>query len=104
MDVAGFISKFIKDKDFMYEVFTHVPPEEVDQFKGNGQSQNDAGDGQSFKDVAHLCWYGAQAMGYGFTEEELTAEGDRQFGAMGGFAKFRFLLRMVKTYNKVAKR
>ena len=104
MDVAEFISKFIKDKDFMYEVFTHVPPEEVDQTRSDGQSQNDNSDGESFKDVAHLCSYGAKAMGYDFTEEELTAEGDRQLAAMGGFAKVRFLVRMAKTLNKATKR
>lgn len=88
----------MNDKNFMYEVFTHIP----DSMMQEGAAEKAVPDaqGQMGKMFGWYCWPGAQAMGCSFTEAELMAECDRQFKALGGFKKIKFGAGMIKTLGK----
>ena len=92
MDAKEFVSKAMNDTGYMLEVFKHLPDEMLqegaipEEFKG-----------QIGKVFGKYCWAGAQAMGVECTEEELIAECDRQYNALGGLAKVGFMPRMIKT-------
>ena len=93
MDVTEFVSKAMNDKAFMFEVFTHVP----DSMMGDNETSNPSDKGQVGMAFGRLCFPGAVALGCTFTEDELQLECDRQFGALAGFSKMRFVARMLRT-------
>lgn len=95
MNVTEFVSKAMKDKNFLFEVFTHIPDELLKANEGNEENKGNMG-----KVFATFLWPGAQAMGCAFSEDELTAECDRQVDALGGFGKAKFFVRMIKTLGK----
>jgi hypothetical protein len=100
VDVAEFVTKAMNDKAFMFEVFTHVP----DSMTEDNEPPNPDDKGQVGIAFGRLCFPGAVALGYPFTEDELLAECDRQFGALAGFGKMRFVARMLKTLRKAKPR
>ena len=93
MDVTEFVTKTMNDKAFMFEVFTHVPESTTE----DGGPSNPNEKGQMGIAFGRLCLPGAVALGCTFTEDELLTECDRQFNALAGFAKMRFVARMLKT-------
>lgn len=96
MNVTEFVTKVIKDKNFMFEVFTHVP----DEMLGENGVAKEGDQGQLGRVLGRYCWPGAQTMGCTFTEDELVAESDRQVSAIRGFGKAKFFVRMIKTLAK----
>ena len=94
MELGEFVSKAMNDRDFLLEVFKQIPDELVNE-KGAMPIAEDE-KGQMGKVFGRYCWPGAQAMGCTFTEDELVAECDRQFGELRGFAKVRFGARAFK--------
>ena len=96
VDVTEFVTKAMNDRDFMLEVFSYIPDS---MLKGEGPAGPDER-GQMGLVFGRICFPGAQAMGCTFTEEELTAESDRQFGMLKGFGKIKFGALMLKTLKK----
>ena len=96
MNVTEFVTKVMNDKNFMYEVFTHIPDSMMsEENQGNSDQQGELG-----KSFGKFCWPGAQAMGCTFAENDLVAECERQVNALRGFGKAKFLVRMIKTLGK----
>ena len=100
VNVTEFVTKTMNDNTFMYEVFTYVPDSMAE---GNGPSDPDV-KGQMGLVFGRLCFPGAVALGCTFTEDELLAECDRQFGALAGFSKMKLVARMLKTLRKAKPR
>jgi hypothetical protein len=59
MDVTEFVTKAMNDKDFMLEVFTHIP----ESMTRSEVTSNPDARGQMGLAFGRLCFPGAQAMG-----------------------------------------
>ena len=99
MNAAEFVSKATQDKDFLVEVFKHIPDELIAQQSAKAEAEG-ANQADTF---ATYLWPGAQAMGCDFSKEELLAECEKFFNGLGGFAKVKFVARFAKCMSKAGK-
>ena len=99
MNVQGFVSQAINDKNFLLEACKHIPEEYLNK-SDEGEKQGE----ESNPDImGDLFFPAAQAMGVETTRDEVNAQFESQIKQLGGFAKMRFMVRLFKTMGKVKK-
>lgn len=99
MNAGEFVSKATQDKDFLVEVFKHIP----DELLAEQKAKAEAGEANQADTFATYLWPGAQAMGCDFGKEALLKECEKFFNGLGGFAKLKFVARFAKSMNKAGK-
>ena len=101
MNVQEFVSKILKDKDFLYQVAMNVPEEYLRKpEEEETKSENEESDPNI---MAEMLLPGAKVLGVEATDEEFNDEFSRQLKALGAFSKIRFMMRFFKTLGKAAK-
>ncbi|MBQ9068355.1 MAG: hypothetical protein IJ131_04715 [Eggerthellaceae bacterium] len=99
MNAGEFVSKATQDKDFLVEVFKHIP----DELLAEQTAKAEAGEANQADTCATYIWPGAQAMGCDFSKEELLTECEKFINGLGSLAKIRFVARFAKSMNKAGK-
>ncbi len=96
MTVSEFVSKVIKDRDFLLEVCKNIPEELL-------KEEQETESGHFGLAMAKYFYAATQAMGYDFDEAGFGEECERQMNSMGGFAKVKFAGRFIRTLSKADK-
>lgn len=97
MTVNEFVSKVIKDRDFLVEVCKNIPDELL-------QEEQPTEPGAGLGALMSKYFFAAtQAMELSFDEDEFAAECDRQMNSMSTFAKIKYTGRFIRTLAKLGK-
>ena len=96
MDVQEFVTRSVKDKGFMVEVFKYIPDEMLDEEVPESETGPAPG-------LARHLWPGAQAMGCTFSKDELRAECEKAVGGLGTFGTVKFVAQFAKCMSKAGK-
>lgn len=101
MTANEFAAKAINDKAFLAKICEFIPDEMLQEETPEDTEQQSGGGLAAV--MLKYFWPAAQAMGCGFSEDDLEKACKEEVEGLSGFKKAGLLVRFLRSANKVAK-